>query len=214
MNQGDENRRRKVPSSRGASLRQFDVALMRLSQILLDRRLSHLMSKNKLTLHHGHGWDFTREDMSSDTGAMTRGTATISVSHESQVANDMSAFRAAIDSMVEQLAAQMSRRVYEVVGEAAEKVGNVVSIAEAGSLSDAFVRMIETVEFGVDEEGKITMPALHDLPPEMIDRWLREIEARGPEFEQQVEAIKARKSREALDREAARLSRYKSDGAL
>lgn len=203
---------KRVPNSRKTAMQEFDLAWARLGQALIEAKMSHLVSwRNALTFQHGHGWEFLREDASTGRGGLIRSTADVDIEHQAQVNNDVVAYRAALNSFADQFVAQMSRRAYEAVSEAAEEVGNVVSAADAGSLPQAFLAMIEKVEFGVDESGQVTPPAIH-ASPEAADKMMRELAAQGPEFEKQVEAVTQRKKQEALDREAARLARYKKRG--
>jgi hypothetical protein len=113
----------RVPSSRQAALKLFDLAWLRLAQALVEHNMSHIVSsKNTLTLHHGNGWEFARSDESTGRGNLVRSSADVEIEHEAQVSNDVSAYRTALLSFVEQFVAQMSRRAYESVSAAAEEV--------------------------------------------------------------------------------------------
>ena len=97
--------------------------------------------------------------------------------------------------------------MYRTVHEATEKTGNKVSVKEEGSQAEAFVKMLETIEFGVDRDGNPSIPEIH-ASPEVADKMFKELSSQGPEFEKRIEEIKARKIGEALDKEQERLSKY------
>ena len=200
---------RRLPHARSREVAKFDGFAIRFVQEVVEQRMELLISsRNALVLRHGQTWEFAREDQSTHKGGLELSSAESVIHFEAVVNNDLEAFRENLHSIVEQFISQMSRKVYETVSEGASEVGNVVSAAESDSLAEAFVEMIEKIEFGVDEQGRVTLPSIH-ARPEYVDAMMEELNAQGPDFEQRVEDIKKKKAAEAIQREQDRRARFK-----
>jgi SAM-dependent MidA family methyltransferase len=96
------------------------------------------------------------------------------------------------------------------VGEAAESVGNVVSLRKHQSLADAYIELLSTVEFSIDRHGNLSIPELGGGSPDLQQRFQAMLQEQGPEFFQWVEAIAREKALAAIKREQERLARYKT----
>jgi hypothetical protein len=122
--------------------------------------------------------------------------------------NDLSTLTAFIEAMSEGMSEGMTRNIYETVGAAAQSVGNTVSQAEAGSLAQVFIEALKKMEFCVGSDGKVSLPAFH-AAPEIVEKMKADIEAQGPEFQQEIEQIKQQKIASAIEAEQNRRQRYK-----
>ena len=201
-----------MPYPRARDAEEFDRRAIEYVAQVLEQRMEHLISsRNALVLRHGQEWEFAREDQSTHKGGLHKSTAESVITCEAQVNNDLDAFRANLHSIVEQFTSQMSRRVYETVSEGATEVGNVVAAAESGSLAEAFVEMLNRIEFGVDEQGQVSIPAIH-ATPEHTDAMLEALHAQGSEFEKRVEDIKQKRVAEAIQREKERRAKFRGWG--
>ncbi len=101
---------------------------------------------------------------------------------------------------------QFAQMLYSTVGAACDQTGNTVDAKAEGSLENAFMAMMEKVQFSVDKNGKVNLPTL--LPPDTGARMMAALEAASPEYKERLEAIKARKIEEALGREAERKAKF------
>lgn len=89
-----------------------------------------------------------------------------------------------------------------------ERTGNAVNVIEAGSFPQAFLDVLRKIEFGVDRNGKVTLPTMM-VHPDVADKQIAALEAQSQEFEEEVERIITEKSELALRSEAERRARFK-----
>jgi hypothetical protein len=197
--------RSNVPRPAAKRAAQFQRAVNRIVREQIRQGLDHLIAhQNSLHLRHGRGWvsprandtEFRRSEVSTET------------SFTEVLANDVTALPWFIDTVTEALVQEMSTAIYSTVSKAAESVGNVVSRRSAGSDAEAFLEMIRRTEFGVDSEGRVTMPTLH-ASPEEAERIIANLNAQGPDFHRELEQLKEQKAVAALQRERERRGRYR-----
>jgi hypothetical protein len=67
--------------------------------------------------------------------------------------------------------------------------------------------MLEKIELGVDKDGTVSMPQLH-VSPEFGNRMMAALENTSQDYQDRVEALKARKTAEALARETERKAKF------
>ena len=67
--------------------------------------------------------------------------------------------------------------------------------------------MLEKIELAVDKDGTVSMPQLH-VSPELGDRMMAALENTSQDYKDRVEELKARKTVEALAREAERKAKF------
>lgn len=113
-----------------------------------------------------------------------------------------------VTSVVKGMTKQLMQMLYAKVGEGAEAVGNVVDAKEFGSPALAFLEGLKRVQFGVDRAGNPSRPNMH-LGKEAFEAFRRDAEKRGQAFQDKVDEITKQKEREAVERNKARLSRFK-----
>ena len=198
----------RLPYQRSWELEDFSRRAAKFVQQQVEQRLDAVVSqRNALIMRHGMGWEMGREDESVHKGSFQRLAGEATLEQAAVAAADLNAFRDQLVSLVEQLSSQMIKRVYEVVAEGAAEVGNVVPSTE-GTLADSFLAMIKKIEFGVDESGKVTRPAIHASPAH-VDALMKAINEQGPQFEAEVAELTKQKEAEAIAKENTRLARFK-----
>jgi hypothetical protein len=176
---------------------------------LVQDSLTHMVApENKLRLHHGRSWGDGRDGLGGSQGNVKLTSVESSVAFDSVMRNDTSALRDFVKSVSEQMSADMRKNIFATVSAAADSTGNVVSMAAAGSPSNAFLEMLRKIEFGVNSTGEISLPAIH-LSADMWKTMFDDLNAQGPEFRTEVERIKREKSQAALQREQARRDKYR-----
>ena len=77
----------------------------------------------------------------------------------------------------------------------------------SGSLAEAFLEVLEKIEFMADRNGKVSMPELH-VGSEVGSRLLALKDNAPPGFNEKVEALQARKIQEAKAREVQRKAKF------
>ncbi|RQO64461.1 hypothetical protein DBV14_00525 [Variovorax sp. KBW07] len=138
---------------------------------------------------------------------MNAHSAQTEVSFDKIVNHDLTVIDQVFSELVEGLERQFASMVYSTVSAAAEAVGNTVDAKAAGSPYEAFVKMLEKIQFSSDKFGNVTLPTVH-LGPEAFKALQKSAAEASPEAHQRVEAIKAGKTAEALEREVERKARF------
>jgi hypothetical protein len=199
---------RRIPGPTLRESAEFQSSLNHFLAQHVQESLSHMVApENKLRLHHGRSWG-GGEDTGTSEGTLKRTSAETSIPFEAVLKNDVAALPGFIKALAETIVSEMKKNIYATVSAASNRAGNVVSVSAAGSPAQAFLQMLHVIEFGVNAEGEVSLPAMH-VSPEMGKKMLDDLNAQGPEFREEVEKIKREKTAEALRREQERLDRYR-----
>lgn len=195
------------PADKGA--KEFTLALVGAVRERTDMLIGNVLSQDNIqTFYHGEGWI----DQGGDAPHLS-GTFGLSQVEHLIKAEDIADFKLSVllnfvEAMAQGLFNNMMQVLYARVNEAVEGTGNVVSVAEAGSTAAAFLEMLRKLEFGVDKEGKVSLPQFH-LDPENAPKLEAELKNQGRAFHLEAEAIKSEKIADALRREQQRLAKFK-----
>lgn len=162
---------------------------------------------NVMRMNHGGKWVHSARDEEPDS-AMHSISAEWIIPFQDIADNDLGLIARTIRPMNEDMQRQFAQNMYATVGAAAEKVGNVVDAKATGSVAKSMLEMFKKIEFGVDRDGNVSMPALH-VAPATYDRIVNELQSVDPEVEAEIERIKAIKIQAAFEREADRKSKFK-----
>ena len=155
-------------------------------------------------LKHGHRWQAANSDR-RDSISETKIHFTESlIALETIVAHDISCLSKFLVAMPKEMHKLFLKGMYEVVTEATESTGNVVS---GKDFKTGFMEALETVKFGVDRWGVPSAPELHVHPgfAKKIEQYAKESD---PDYEAKIERITEMK-KEAIADEARRVARYK-----
>jgi hypothetical protein len=198
-----------IPAPKTKQAEHFQLAASTYVGRLVQDSLTHMVApQNKLRLHHGRSWGDGRDGLGGSQGNLKLSSAQTTITFDSVMRNDVVALRDFVKLVSEKMSADMTKHIYATVSAAADSVGNVVSMAAAGSPSNAFLEMLQKVEFGVNSKGKVSLPSIH-LSPEAWQKMLDDMNSQGPEFREKVERIKHEKGLAALQREQARQDKYR-----
>lgn len=107
----------------------------------------------------------------------------------------------------EAMISSFARHMYTMVSESCDRIGNTVS-AEKKSPAETILESLERVQFGVDREGKPSLPSIH-MHPEAYKAVKNDPLMNSPDFKKRLDELTKQKSEEALARESERLSRFK-----
>lgn len=134
-------------------------------------------------------------------------TSTATVSFAELINHDLSAIGRCVADVREDMERQFAQMMYASISSACEQSGNVVNAEEAGSLPEAFSRMLETVEFAANKDGSVSLPEIH-MGPQTLERFTKAIADASPDYHDRIERIKKRKITEALAKETDRKARF------
>lgn len=186
----------------------FDQSLAEIIRSVRRGGVEDMVSEqNVQRFTHGRRWNHRSNPHTVD-GEMQTLSAEGSTPFAGIVEGDLTLIPRMINSIAAQMTAAQMRMLYDTLSKSCDENGQTVSAAELGNAA-AFLAMLRKIEFGVDRDGNVSMPQIHAAPG-TAKAMMAELEAQPPEFQAEVEWIKAEKSKEALERERLRLSRFRS----
>lgn len=186
----------------------FETSVMTLMQKMQEKSRKMFVSEhNVLRMNHGSNWVHAARDPEPDASMHTI-SAAWTVPFKDIAANDLSLIGRTILPINEEMERQFAQNMYDVVGAAAQKVGNVVDAKTAGSFGHSILEMLRKIELGVDRDGNVSMPQMH-VGPALFARLPDEMSKVPPEIEAEIEQVKAEKIQAAFDREVERKTKFK-----
>jgi hypothetical protein len=96
----------------------------------------------------------------SHESSFTESQAIFEIHDDVIASGDREQFLASIRKGVDQLRVAITKQIFESVGEAAERVGNVVDFGGKPIDGDAICSLFEMIEISFDKNGKAEMPML------------------------------------------------------
>ncbi len=187
----------------------FGDSLLKLAQDIHRQQISQYVSKqNMQSFHHGRGWLTIREDKTEESELGQAGVE-LAVEYSSIIENDVQNLFDFVHNFVEGFTSQVVAQMFETISDACDKSGNVIKQSDHSSKAEAFLKMLETIEFSVNENGQVELPQLH-VGPEGAQALMDELNAQNEDFHNKVECLKKKKSEAAIAKEKARLSKYKA----
>ena len=189
-----------------------DAFLRRLGDVRKPIVAKYLPPENTHRFRHSGNWD-SPGNPEALGGEMQQHSAVLETRFDDIVANDLGLIERSIQHIVEAMDRQFAVMFYSSMSSACDRTGNVVDAKAEGSPEAAFMAMIEKIDFAVDRDGNVPLPQIH-AGREAFERMVTALEATPPEYRERFEALKARKTEEALQREAerkAKFVRYGSD---
>jgi len=201
---------RVIPFRLSSKLSEFDRAFNEdLATKLQEQTRTIISGENALGYSHGKKWRTrtANSDGEANDGEMKTHSSEVAIPFQEIVDNDLHSVSRYQNIMISGMMQEFMSSFYQVISDASAKTGNVVDGKGEGFKAELFVEVLEKIEFGVDQEGKVSMPQIH-AGPELADKIFRELSAQGPEFEEKVQKIIKRKSEEALEREEDRKSKF------
>ncbi|MEI4484479.1 MULTISPECIES: hypothetical protein [unclassified Phyllobacterium] len=189
-------------------INEFDEAWTRQLQNQMKRvRDKVVPERNTQRFSHGRTWRTAPSNGGDEEGELSMHSTELQLKFEDIVSHNLSSLPALQSALVADLERQFMGSLYETLGRSTEKTGNVVRANEHHSMADAFLEILRKIEFGVNQDGEISLPELH-LGHEAHVKMMASLSEQGVEFHEEVERIKAYKSAAALDRERERLAKF------
>ena len=156
--------------------------------------------------HEGRESHLTRADNSKSTTKPRHAQFPLTFSREELKRPDLSIVRQKLVDLAQQMGEHQTKRMLEVVKEAADEVGNVVHTN--GELTqDKFLDVFRAVEMEFDPMTMKLLPGFQFvMHPDLAARVVPKVQEweRDPEFNAKYERIMATKREEWRDREASR----------
>ena len=187
----------------------FAEAILNLAYDAHRKKIAQYVSEeNMQSFCHGRGWATVKEDKIEDSQFKEVGVE-LKIDYPSILNNEIQKFFDFINDFIEGFTSQMVRDMFQTIGDACQETGNIVKQSDKKSNPEAFLEMLNKVEFSINEEGQVVLPQIH-LAPENADNFITELNQQGPEFLAEVERVKKEKADLAIMNEKARLSKFKA----
>lgn len=177
------------------------IAHTRLHQFIPEENVRRFM--------HGTGWT-SPASPEHDADEMTTIQDVLEIKWADIADHNLSIISESIQAIANSMADKQIQAMFQSVSKACDRSGNVVDARER-SVPDAFMEMLEKIEFGVDADGGVSMPSMY-VGPDMGDRILRELKNQPPEYQARAQALIEKKKAAALAKEEARLKRFRTAG--
>lgn len=197
-----------APFRYSSRIKEFSEAFTKQVAGELQKRRDELISpRNVQKFSHGRMWQTKPTEHDDEVGEMQAHSFEFLSRFDDVVNHDLAKFVEAKNGLVEGLMARLQASLYQTISRSTEKSGNTVVVGPELSPAEAFLAALETIEFGVDENGEVSLPQIH-MGREAIEKTIADIEAQGPEFTKRIERVKAEKSELARQRERERLAKF------
>ena len=187
----------------------FGDSLQKLVLDIYRQQITQHVSKgNMQSFHHGRGWLTVRED-ETERATLGQVRVNLAIKYSSIIDNNTQSLFQFLSNFVEGFTSQAVDQLYQTISDACDKSGNVVKQSDSSSKAEAFLDILNKIEFSVNENGKVELPHLH-VGPDWVKALMDEIHDKEDEFDKEVKRITKEKSKAAIDNEKLRLSKYKA----
>jgi hypothetical protein len=165
----------------------------------------YLSPENTMRLHHGQAWQHPANSEVVD-GGMKEHSVSTETNFQDIVDHKLELIDECVQHLTEGMHRQFAQMLYSTVHDSCDRTGNVVE-AKVMPLENAFIAVMEKVSFSADRHGVVRLPEVH-THPDMAKKMMAAVENAPAEYKQRLEQIKARKSKEAIEREAERKTKF------
>jgi hypothetical protein len=190
---------------------EFELAIQNsFTERLADEFKKHrdpvMSPENVFCYTHGRDWKHPAK-IDCEDSTMETHSAEISLPFERLVEGDLSLITDSITHISIEFQKQFMQSLYALVNRTCEQTGNTVQSTPDG-FPQAFEEMLRKIEFGVDRNGKISMPQLHSGDPEKL---IEALESQPPEYQERINKLIKQKTENAFENEQQRKSRFKAE---
>lgn len=166
-----------------------------------------LTPRNIHNFAHGSGWrTHSGDESAKELSEIEKHSTEFSLSFTDVVQQNLAVLPRLISDITQSMHSGLMQSMYSKIHQATQQTGNIVTASQAGSNAKAVIEMLNKIEFGVDENGNVSMPEIHVPSGSTI---FEDIEKEGAAFEKEMEEIIERKKISALQKEQDRLSKFK-----
>ncbi len=190
---------------------QFDKALTALiGDLSRIERGKIISTDNVMRYSHGIKWLAVSSDSSDEESEMQIHSTETNISFDDIKNHNLDTIPTFLKDIVSKMNESLQRTMYQTISDACDKSGNSISRKDYKTSADAFLATLKKIEFGVDRDGKVSLPEFH-VGSEALKAFKRDAEAKGQSFQEEVDKVIEEKSEAALERERKRLERFKTE---
>lgn len=153
---------------------------------------------------HGRSWKQLANPQGGD-GEMQQLSAESELGFQDIVDGNVGALVRELEKISATFRQHIGRMLVETLEEATDRTGNTVDAKAAGGFPQAYLEMLRKIEFGVDRQGKVSLPQLMCADPAGM---AAQLEAQPPEFHDELNRLKEQKIQKALKDEDKRKAKF------
>ncbi len=163
-------------------------------------------SENTIKLRHGGSWETPANELGDKSGGFSELSIETSISLETILTSSPIIIFQKSDEISNNMHDQMMKVAIATITRSTEKSGNIFD-AKGKSFPETYLEMLRSMPVALDKDGEVSLPQLM-IHPSQGEKVIGAFQKAGPEFQAQLEAIKAEKKVEAQQEEAKRISRF------
>lgn len=172
-----------------------------------QKNAPYFNSENILEFTHGRRWENPANSVGEKSSEVTQHSFQMDIHIKEVVAGNPFVVFERVELAATAMHDSMEKSLFAKLYESTAKSGNTVRADMNNNFPEAFMKLMEKMEFSIDEAGELQMPTLFVAPGQM-DQLQKQMATAGSDYEQKVETMKAQKKQEAVQREQDRLSKF------
>lgn len=187
---------------------EFNECLSNFINTLIKNEHSKVIpAKNIHTYTHGQKWVSTDSYDQQESTLKVHSSETL-IKFDDVIGHKIEILPNLISENVRLMVESAKRVMYQTISSSCEEVGNTVHRKDYSDLADLYLAIIEKLEFGVDEEGRVTLPEMHVGSIEYVDKLESDLMSKDASFHHRLQNIFREKVEAALKNEQIRLGKF------
>lgn len=178
-----------------------------ISELVRRDSAGYFDNSNSMKFQHGARWETPANELGDKSGEMVSHSVEGSLALAEVVKGDPKIIFENINGTARAITSSIERMLFSKIIEVTAKTGNVVNAADHKNQLEAFAASLEDIEMTVDEDGSLNLPNIF-IHPTQEAKLLKEIEEAPAELHERIEHIKAKKLKDATQKEAERKARF------
>ncbi|WP_354674950.1 hypothetical protein [Cupriavidus alkaliphilus] len=171
----------------------------------LRKRL--ISADNVQRFSHGVGWQSHNSSDPDEVSELKSHSYEMVIPFDAIKLGRLEIIQQQADALIKSMHDSFERLMIEMVSDGADRVGN--SIQSKGSTAAALIAMFEKIEFGVDRQGKASLPTIVISPQDAYKFAPERLAAEMPDYQARLDKIAMQKAESAELAEQQRRARFK-----
>lgn len=168
-------------------------------------RENYVCPENVQRFMHGTAWQSHSSYDPDGVSELQKHSHELHLKSEETILGRLDTIECALSELVQSMHRSFLESMFGTVSKVCDSTGNVVSMGKEPA--KAILEMLEKIEFGVDRDGKVSLPTIYDESG-LMEAVERDPLSSDPDYLARVEQLKQRKSGEALAKERERRAKF------
>jgi hypothetical protein len=192
------------PKDSRAFMRSF---VKEVATLVKEEQKMFISETNVHSFNHGRHWQSHNSSNPDEVSTLQHVSNEITVEKSDIVQYNVEALTRTARDLAGAITSSFLTEMYATVGKACDANGQVVN-GKGKSTGEQFIEILEKLEFGVDRNGLPVLPDIH-VGPDGLAAFKKDPSLQDPEIKSRIDEVTERKKKEALERERARLAKYR-----